>query len=1571
MSTQNSTTNNRQSHQNTSSASSLSSVAETIQAVIMNNIRPSNSAESIVPSPSTVAAVPSTASASAGAAITTTTASSTTMTTSTPSTPLFSPPRLPTSSQVASTVNEKRQRRANRLHDYFENANKLVENADTTTPFDNLADALKRLLPFSVYNEPQLSEAILDQFDEDYLRHVVRLSERKNQVEQRLRNIVYNEAMRIVDPIEECLLLSMESEYEKRKLNDERVEVANDSASFVANSDICKHMNEEQWLAAKQKFEALKKPDHILHTTSTTAASASSPFAKQHIHFDYHPFNETEILSKCMSPWPDSDSEQRPDRRPPPSPAPSTSSSSTSSSTLSSSETSTSESENEDEEMDDNETLNSEDSKKRRSAVTVIKKEIDLKLTKQSIKVEIDDDTVHPLNPSICSQQQKEQLSVESGGIKESDCNVVVPQPNDGRECLVESSPSPELTTQSSIASPKKSKHLPCSSVCSSTAPTSRTTTNLDDTRRLRTAIISATSQPSVVPQTKSPAVCGGESRSGNAPSTSTSSRRNSPRLSASRRNSESCPSSSDTAISLSSPKRASLPVSSPSAASTTSSSSVGSVFGKRLPAAAQKSGSGAKAVVNSEKMADRESSTMSADRNDKQKKEIASADGSCHERESTSVNARSQNSRPFRKRRFVAAALTTSVNSSGDDQNGLFSERLTETLLSCENVGENTDNIDNDQQQQQIEISSFKNNDDMVVKSLPPSKSPCTKSSTHANSLSDDNLSQQHQQHHEPPLLARKRQFHSNYSVSSPLSLSEPQQITPKQEVSVSNAIQSPSSSSLSSSSVTVSLTQTQNTQAPSTEEANSHSSTLTSTTVSRRRQLIGSSQEHKQQQQLIDLSHTSPKCSSLSPPPSKKMEPSAVPKGEEQNQSVSELQPQRQAKTTKRNATAEQASSASSSSESQKESNKLAKLRQNAQSPELPLRSVKMEDVLEKMDLTGANTTELQQSEGIVAKEELKSADRCLIAADLSMTDENMSSIQNDEKCVAVRRPIKIKIAFGEGTLRKHEDIDGLNKKKKDKKKSKKRKHHGDHRHHHHHHDSKQHQVEVETNEIIAECSKKVNEIENVDDNKCEEFVASTYDDPSHSRILMRISRKKNHSNTVSPTPPQQNQQQQKQQQQQVVIPANHNRSSELKASNLIHGNDEQPRIPKLKIRIGKSNDREHHDASQIAERQTDVSKKATRAVINFFDKEHSRELNISPDVTLSRNTSLPNIIAEPCSLSSATATTTAVQFSPQSEASDEEAERRLRAQTDKVLNQLSGWSGGGAGGGSGGYETEAARGGSSGGVDTNVAACLGRGAHLAGGRIGTRTEIGTRVSADIQLPMISRQQAPNQMCSQMNRLQNMVNNFGHSQQVQQQQQRCTAAATTVAIPSAAAAAVVAQRTIRERDQEPFARLVGRSPLLKPSANALINNPLAAFNTAAVSQWLSSQKAVFGVNMSNTMQAATSSSSSSSTHQHRAQQHYNNTLAALSQSQQSQASASSLSHLQSFLSSTASSSSSSGNSLSHQQFQQQQQQQPPYRQYPQRHPDSSLQLPGIAGIDSCHIPNARRNNFNSGNIR
>lgn len=204
-------------------------------------------------------------------------------------TPAPLPPRLRTSSETAAIVSDKKRSRTSRLNDYFSSLRKTVEHADVISPFSSISDALYRLLPFHVYNEASLDNTALEQFDHNYVRHCVHLAERKNEVERRLRSLLLGETMKTtVERMDECVLLALDAEYERRALGEDRRAAASNLQKFVASSRICAQL----------------KPDESKEKETSKTLST-----KTQLHFEYHPFSEEEIRSRVISPLPESETE--------------------------------------------------------------------------------------------------------------------------------------------------------------------------------------------------------------------------------------------------------------------------------------------------------------------------------------------------------------------------------------------------------------------------------------------------------------------------------------------------------------------------------------------------------------------------------------------------------------------------------------------------------------------------------------------------------------------------------------------------------------------------------------------------------------------------------------------------------------------------------------------------------------------------------------------------------------------------------------------------------------------------------------------------------------------------------------------------------------------------------------------------------------------------------------------------------------------------------------------------------------------------------------------------------------
>ncbi|EJD73901.1 hypothetical protein LOAG_18709 [Loa loa] len=205
-----------------------------------------------------------------------------------PPVPLFPPPILRSSAESAACIAKKKVERTKRIKDYFLSLHNFVEHPDVSSPFHDLSDVLQRLLPFHVFSEPDFNSEILDTFDYHCLRHFVHLNNRRHIIEQRMRSLLCKEAMEGYSKADECLLLSLDAEHERRLLDEEkRMAVICGREKFVANSAIC--MNGMDLEGCRKELVPKTIPK---------------------LHFDYHTFSESEIAARTVSPFTTSDGEE-------------------------------------------------------------------------------------------------------------------------------------------------------------------------------------------------------------------------------------------------------------------------------------------------------------------------------------------------------------------------------------------------------------------------------------------------------------------------------------------------------------------------------------------------------------------------------------------------------------------------------------------------------------------------------------------------------------------------------------------------------------------------------------------------------------------------------------------------------------------------------------------------------------------------------------------------------------------------------------------------------------------------------------------------------------------------------------------------------------------------------------------------------------------------------------------------------------------------------------------------------------------------------------------------------------
>ncbi|KAK5969897.1 GLTSCR1 domain-containing protein [Trichostrongylus colubriformis] len=189
--------------------------------------------------------------------------------------------------QAAKRLEEKRAGRLSRLRNYFDNLHATLANPDTETPFSDLRDVLQRLLPYHAYGEPNLTEEHLEQFDTNYLRTNINLHEQRKRLEKRLRKVFYDEAMNGTESEERNLLLFLDGEYAKRKLEEEK--------EFVKQGNLEAFVRDSAIIAASRDSdrETLEKPK----LDPSSKPSSSKSVMQQ---YEYHAFDE---VPRAVSPY--------------------------------------------------------------------------------------------------------------------------------------------------------------------------------------------------------------------------------------------------------------------------------------------------------------------------------------------------------------------------------------------------------------------------------------------------------------------------------------------------------------------------------------------------------------------------------------------------------------------------------------------------------------------------------------------------------------------------------------------------------------------------------------------------------------------------------------------------------------------------------------------------------------------------------------------------------------------------------------------------------------------------------------------------------------------------------------------------------------------------------------------------------------------------------------------------------------------------------------------------------------------------------------------------------------------
>uniref|UniRef100_A0A914IC12 GLTSCR protein conserved domain-containing protein n=1 Tax=Globodera rostochiensis TaxID=31243 RepID=A0A914IC12_GLORO len=124
----------------------------------------------------------------------------------------------------------ERERRRARLSDAFAALRSSISTLDYTSPFSDQMDCVKRLLPFGLFSESELSYEFQEKFDGELQRHSDFLSERMKTLKERFQSVFITESMCKMKE-EKNLLLRLDAEFERVQLQKD-VEAKGGSFSF-------------------------------------------------------------------------------------------------------------------------------------------------------------------------------------------------------------------------------------------------------------------------------------------------------------------------------------------------------------------------------------------------------------------------------------------------------------------------------------------------------------------------------------------------------------------------------------------------------------------------------------------------------------------------------------------------------------------------------------------------------------------------------------------------------------------------------------------------------------------------------------------------------------------------------------------------------------------------------------------------------------------------------------------------------------------------------------------------------------------------------------------------------------------------------------------------------------------------------------------------------------------------------------------------------------------------------------------------------------------------------------------
>lgn len=172
------------------------------------------------------------------------------------------PTRTPreTKEKLLEKLEERRLVRVERVKNVIvEQHNRLNEPIDLT-PFRGKMDILERMLPF---HQLSSGEEPVSNFDSTFEKVMSNTLSQANFLGSRIRNIVLRDTMRSSTEWEENMILFLETESERRKLEQDRQLAEQDLRSFLQNSDIIHNVRNHKLNLERTRRAVPMIPNHL------------------------------------------------------------------------------------------------------------------------------------------------------------------------------------------------------------------------------------------------------------------------------------------------------------------------------------------------------------------------------------------------------------------------------------------------------------------------------------------------------------------------------------------------------------------------------------------------------------------------------------------------------------------------------------------------------------------------------------------------------------------------------------------------------------------------------------------------------------------------------------------------------------------------------------------------------------------------------------------------------------------------------------------------------------------------------------------------------------------------------------------------------------------------------------------------------------------------------------------------------------------------------------------------------------------------------------------------------------